>query len=283
VGLRNSYYAIFGVRLGAAAAGLYFRAYTLAIDYQKKVSVVMSQVGFPLLSRVQGSAEVDGMRRQMVRLLTLALFPALCLLTLTCPLVVPILFGPRWDGMIVPAQVLALGGAATLVIDAAGTTLMAAGRTRAILAFGVAHWVTYALTAYLVAPFGIVAVAVDAAIVHTAFILVAYALMQQGAQEGALRCLWRDVAPAGVSCLGLAALAVPAGAAVAAAQAPALIRLLAIAVAAAAGYLLALRLLFPEVARWSLATLERTMPERRGLRWAKQRLALVSAGARPAA
>lgn len=283
VGFRNSDYAIVGARLGAAAAGLYFRAYTLAIDYQKKVSVVMSQVGFPLLSRAQGSAEVHGMRRQMVRLLTLTLFPALCLLTLTCPLVVPILFGSRWDGMIVPAQVLALGGAATLVIDAAGTTLMAAGRTHAILLFGVAHWVTYALTAFLVAPLGITAVAVDAAVVHTAFILVAYGLMQQGAPEGALRCLWRDVAPAGISSLGLAAVAVPVSIAMAAAHVPALIQLLALTAAAAAGYLLALRLFFPEVSQWVLATIERTMPERRGLRWAKQRLALVCAGARPAA
>jgi O-antigen/teichoic acid export membrane protein len=282
VGFRNSDYAIVGARLGAAAAGLYFRAYTLAIDYQKKVSVVMSQVGFPLLSRAQGSAEVAGMRRQMVRLLTLTLFPALILLTLACPLLVPVLFGPRWEGMILPAQILALGGAATLVIDAVGTTLLAAGRTRAILAFGVSHWLVYALSAFVVAPLGIAAVAVDAAVVHTLFVLVAYVLMQQGAAEGPLRCLWRDVAPASVSCLGLAALALPTSFALSAAGTPAALRLLALTIAGAAGYLLALRLCFPAVAHWLLATLERTVPERRGLRWAKQRLALASAGARSA-
>ncbi len=277
VGFRNSDYAIVGARLGALAAGLYFRAYTLAIDYQKKVSVVMSQVGFPLLSRAQGSDAIAGMRRQMVRLLTLTLFPALCLLTLSCPLLVPFLFGPRWDGMIVPAQVLALGGAATLVIDAAGTTLMAAGRTRAILAFGVGHWLLYALTALLVAPLGITAVAIDAAVVHTLFTAIAYALMQRGQAEGPLRCLWRDVAPASVSCLGLGALGLPASLALQAAGTPALLALPAIALAAGAGYLAALRLCFPSVARWLLATVERTVPERRGLRWAKQRLAVAAA------
>lgn len=280
VAFRNSDYAIVGARLGALQAGLYFRAYTLAVDYQKKVSVVMGQVGFPLLSRAQGSGAIGSMRRQMVRLLTIVLFPALTLLAILCPLVVPVLFGQRWDGMIVPAQILALGGAATLVIDAAGTVLMAAGRTRAILAFGVGHWVAYAGTALLVAPLGIVAVAADAAVVHFVFLLVAYALMQRGGQEPALRCLWRDVAPAAVACLGLAAAALPSRLALSATGLPALLALGPVALAGAAGYMLALRLCFPRAAAQALSMIERALPERRGLRWAKQRLALACDGAR---
>lgn len=283
VGFRNSDYAIVGARLGALQAGLYFRAYTLAIDYQKKVSVVMSQVGFPLLSRAQGTARIEPMRRQMVRLLTIALFPALTLLAIVCPLLVPVLFGARWDGMIVPAQILAIGGAATLVIDAAGTVLMAAGRTRAILGFGIGHWAVYALSALVVAPLGIVAVAIDAAVVHGAFLLVAYALMQRHAAERALRCLWRDLAPAAISCVGLAAAALPGSLALAGAGLPAIAQLAGVTLLAAGGYLLTLRLCFPAVSRATLSIVERTVPERRGLRWAKQRLALAASAAPPAA
>ena len=38
-------------------AGYYFRAYNLAVEYQKKISIVMGQVGLPLLAR---SGERDG-------------------------------------------------------------------------------------------------------------------------------------------------------------------------------------------------------------------------------
>lgn len=282
VGFRNSDYAIVGARLGALQAGLYFRAYTLAIDYQKKVSVVMGQVGFPLLSRAQGTGTIESMRRQMVRLLTVTLFPALTLLAIVCPLVVPILFGSRWDGMIAPAQILALGGAATLAIDAAGTVLMAAGRTRAILGFGLGHWALYALSALIVSPLGIVAVAIDAAVVHSAFLLVAYALMQRDSAERALPCLWRDLAPATVGCIGLAAVAVPGSLLLAASGLPALAQLVGVTLLAAGGYLATLRICFPTVSRRLLSILERTVPERRGLRWAKQRLALAASAAPPA-
>lgn len=287
VGFRNSDYAIVGARLGALQAGLYFRAYTLAIDYQKKVSVVMSQVGFPLLSQAHRGDGVDrdvaaGLRHQMVMLLTLTLFPALCLLAIASPLLVPMLFGPRWQAMVVPAQILALGGAATLVIDAAGTTLMAAGRTRAILAFGVAHWLAYAGSVLLVCSLGIVAVAIAAAVVHSVFTILAYWLMQDGAGERPLRCLWRDVAPATISCVGLALAALPVSLALAETRLPAIVQLAVVAATGATGYLLALRVCFPATSHWLLLMLERMLPERRGLRWAKQRLALAATGARSA-
>lgn len=273
VGFRNSDYAIVGARLGALQAGLYFRAYTLAVDYQKKVSVVMSQVGFPLLSRTRSSAEMAEVRRQMVSLLTVVLFPLLSLLAITTPLVVPFLFGAQWNGMIVPAQILVLGGAATLVIDATAPVMLADGRTRAILGYGVAHWLVYALTAFAVSPLGIVAVAIDAALVHTAFLFVAYALMLHGSGQRPLRRLMDDILPATVSCIGLAAIVVPASLLIARSGAPALLQLAALAVLAAASYLITLRVCFPETSRSLLAIVSQVLPERRGLRWAKRRLA----------
>ena len=44
----------------------------------------------------------------------------------------------------VPTQILAAGGAATLTIDAAGSAFQATGRTRAMLGYGVAHFAVYA-------------------------------------------------------------------------------------------------------------------------------------------
>jgi Polysaccharide biosynthesis protein len=74
VGFSNVDYAIIGARLGALQTGLYFRAYTLAVEYQSKLGIVMGQVGFPVLSRTSSAAELAHLHRQMVRLLTIVVF-----------------------------------------------------------------------------------------------------------------------------------------------------------------------------------------------------------------
>ncbi len=220
IGFRNCDYAIVGARLGAFQAGLYFRAYTLGVEYQKKISKVMSSVGFPILSRTSSAGDMDDLRVRIVRLLTLLLFPLLALLAIVAPVFVPWLFGHAWTGAVRPTQILAIGGAATLVIDAAGAVLMAAGRPRALLGYGWAHFAVYGSTVFLVAPLGLTAVAIDAAVVHSLFLLVAYILMLRGSGQPPLRRLWNDVAPATVASGALVAVAWPASMALTAAHVP---------------------------------------------------------------
>ena len=50
-GFANGDYAVIAARLGTVAAGQYWRAYTLAVSYQSKVSILMQSMAFPLLSR----------------------------------------------------------------------------------------------------------------------------------------------------------------------------------------------------------------------------------------
>jgi lipopolysaccharide exporter len=278
-GFRNCDYAIIGARLGAFPAGLYFRSYTLAIDYQKKMSMVMGQVGFPVLARTKNAAELGELRRKMVRLLTILIFPLLALLAILAPVLIPFLFGPAWVGATVPTQILALGGAATLVIDAVGTVLMATGRARALLGYGVAHCMAYALTVLVVVQFGIVAVAIDAAVVHTLFLLVAYALMLRGSDECPLRCLWDDVAPATIACIGLAAVALPVSLGLSSVRPPAIVQLAAVGLIAVPAYLLTLRVCSRGAWRDLLVAVRRILPER-SLRMARP---FRQADARPAA
>jgi lipopolysaccharide exporter len=273
IGFRNVDYAIIGARLGALQTGLYYRAYTLAVEYQSKVSVVMTQVGFPVLARTRNPTELARLHHQMVRLLTIVLFPMLVLLAIGAPVLVPFLFGPRWAGAIVPVQILALGGASTLVINAVGTVLMATGRARALLGYGAAHFTVYGLTVLVIAPLGIVAIAIDAAVVHTAFLIVAYVVMLRDTAERPMQRLWDDVAPATVSCLGLVAAAVPASLALTAAQVSAAPWLAALGLIAVPPYLITLRLCFPATWRTQLAIIERILPWRVPLRGVRRRLA----------
>ena len=202
----------------------------------------------------------------MVRLLTALLFPLLVLLAIVAPVVIPWLFGPAWGPAIVPTQVLAIGGAATIVIDAVGAALMAGGRALALLGFGLGHFACYAAAVWVTAPFGLTAVAMSAAVVHSAFVVVAYFLMCWGVKERALHRIWQDVAPAGVSCVALAAAGVPASIGISAVDPPAVVYLLVVTLAAGPAYVTAMRVGFPET--WSLVsgTIRRLLP-----RWRPRR------------
>lgn len=273
IGFSNIDYAIIGARLGSVQTAMYFRAYTLAVEYQSKVSVVMNQVGFPVLARARNEGDLAELRGQMVRALTIVLFPLLALLAITAPLLVPLVFGRNWAPASTPVQILALGGAATLVINAVGTVLMAKGRTRALLGFGTAHFVTYGLAVLLVVSHGIVAVAAAAAVVHSAFVVVAYVLMLRGTGTRPLLRLWRDLAPAGLCCLALAAVTVPLKLALArTGGAPPIVQLLLLGGAGIAAYLAALRLLYPSIASRLRQIAGQILPGRDGLRWARRRL-----------
>ena len=259
-GFRNGDYAIIGARLGAAQAGFYWRGYQLAVEYQRKVSVVMTQVAFPVLSRTTGVEEMFALRRRMVRLLTVMLFPLLTTLVVVAPVLIPWLFGPAWEPAVVPTQILAGGGAATIVIDAVGSVLMAAGRTRALLGYGVAHFAVYACAVFFTTAYGLAAVSIAATATHGLFLVVAYRILLRDRPEPTFRFLWEDLSAATVSCLALAAVAIPVDLSMSVAGTAAPVRLIAVAVAGAAAYLGALRILFPDAAQDLLALVRRIVP-----------------------
>ncbi len=243
VGFRNCDYAIVSARLGALQAGYYFRAYMLAVEYVKKISIVMGQVGLPLLARA--GDEMSVLRGQMVRMLAILTFPMLAVLTITAPALVPWLFGAEWTPAVLPMQILAAGGASTILIDAIGVALMASGRPRALLGFGVGHFVAYALAVLVASRFGLAGVAAAASIVHTAFLGVAYTMLLRGTGRPLLRTMWAEVGPAIGACAGLVAVAVPVALGLSAAGAPALVQIALVTVAALGAYAATLRLCFP--------------------------------------
>lgn len=277
-GFRNGDYAIVGARLGTAQAGFYWRGYSLAVDYQRKISVVMSQMAFPVLARTAGHEEMFALRRRMVQLLTVVLFPLLAMLVLLAPVVVPWLFGPAWEPAVLPTQILAAGGASTLVIDTVGSALQAAGRARSMLGYGVAHFVVYAGAVFAVASHGVAAVAIAAAVVHTIFLVVAYQILLRGHEHSALRFLWEDVAAALVSCAGLVAVAGPTEWALRSVGAPVLVHLVLVGAAGAAGYLAVLRAVFRPAWDDLAAAVRRVVPERLRPGWTGRRQS-VAAGA----
>jgi O-antigen/teichoic acid export membrane protein len=261
-GFRNGDYAIVGAKLGVAQAGFYWRGFQLSVEYQGKVRAVMNQVAFPVLSRTAGMDELFHLRHRMVRLLTVVLFPALLTLVIVAPVLVPWLFGEAWEPAVVPTQILAGAGAATVVIDAVGTVLMASGRSRAMLGYGVAHFVVYAGAVLLVAGYGLAAISAAAVGVHLIFLFVAYEVMLRARAETTLSLLWRDIGAACGSCAGLAAVALPAYMLLDASGAPALLHIFIVSAVGAIAYLAVLRTAFGEAWRDLAAVLRRVLPAR---------------------
>ena len=260
-GFRNGDYAIVGARLGAAQAGFYWRGFQLAVEYQGKLSAVMNQVAFPVLSRTAGADEMFVLRRRMVRLLTVVLFPALVLLAVLAPVLVPWLFGPDWEPAVLPTQILAGAGAATVVIDAVGSVLMASGRSRAMLGYGVAHFAFYVGAVLIAAGHGLAAVSAAAVTVHLAFVVVAYQVLLHKRPERTLKFLWDDTSAAVCGSLALAAAAVPAHLALGQAVGP-LVHLVLVTFVGLSAYALALRLAFRSAWRDLLTLIRRILPAR---------------------
>jgi O-antigen/teichoic acid export membrane protein len=219
-------------------------------------------MAFPVLARAAGNDEMLALRRRMVIVLTTVLFPLLVLLALLAPTLVPWLFGPLWEPAVVPTQILAAGGAATLVIDAVGSAVMAQGRSKALLGYGVAHFAVYAGAVFAVASRGLVAVAIAAAVVHAVFLVVAYQLLLGGRGMRALRALWEDLAAAASSSIGLACAAGAVAWLLSPQDVPALVYMTAVALAGAIAYLLILGTLFPTAFADLAAVVRRVAPGR---------------------
>ena len=84
-GFRNGDYAIIGAKPGVAQAGFYWRGYQLSVEYQRKISVLMGTMAFPMLARTQDAEQLHALRRRMVQLMTVVLFPLLVMLAMLAP------------------------------------------------------------------------------------------------------------------------------------------------------------------------------------------------------
>jgi PST family polysaccharide transporter len=209
--------------------------------------------------------------------MTVLMFPLLALLSVTAPVVVPWVFGHQWEPAVAPTQVLAIGGASALLIDSVGATLMAAGRARTLLVSGWAHFAAYGIAVLIAVPFGLVAVAVAASLVHTAFVFVVYALMLRGTGESVRGRIWGDVGPALTSTAALVAASVPVSIAMTGLHAPPAINFAAIAAAGGCAYIVALRTLFTPTWESFVRFTLHLMPA-----WARPRRRTIRVSASPA-
>ena len=243
-GFRNVDYVILGAKLGAAQLGFYWRAFQLGVEYQRKVSSIMARVALPVYSRSETMERMRALRSRIVRVQATVIVPALALLMAVGPVLIPWLFGDRWQPSVVPAQILAGAGMAVALYTGTGPLLLAAGRPSAMLAFNLVRLAIYAAAVLFAAPHGLTAVSIAVTAVMIAQLVAAQHLLLGRLMGIPMRSLWHDAGPAVVSSVALLVVAVPLTRLTDDAGLPAPLTVLVAAGAGTGAYLAALRALF---------------------------------------
>jgi O-antigen/teichoic acid export membrane protein len=243
IGTRNIDYAILGSMLAPAMVGFYYRAFTIGVEYERKVSGIVTRIAFPVYSRTEDHEHLREVRRRIVRLNATVIFPLLAFFIVVAPVAVPWLFGARWEPAVELAQILAVAGMAMTLQSTITPLVLAAGKPRSLMVFSVFEMVVYAGMLLLAASGGdLVVICICVATFRVVALLASYGLLLGKVLESSLGELLRDAGAALAACLALVAVALPVRVYL---DAPALPLLVACAAVGFPAYAAALRLISP--------------------------------------
>jgi teichuronic acid exporter len=146
--------------LGQAALGLYGMAWTLAnIPLEKIVSLVSTLIP-AYLARVQTDlAALRNYVRVLTEAIALAMFPATIGLALVARDAVPLVMGPKWNGMVAPLEVLCVYAAFRSVVSLLPKVLIAVGNARFVMRVEVSGLVLMPIAFYIGSHWGITGIA----------------------------------------------------------------------------------------------------------------------------
>jgi lipopolysaccharide exporter len=270
VGYGNVDYLILGAKLSPAQVGFYYRAYTLGVQYESKISDIIARVAFPVYSRTESADHMRAVRSRVVRINAAVIYPILALFIALAPEFVPWLFGQRWEPAVLPAQILAVAGMARMINNGTPPLLLAAGRPRTLLAFNLCRLGVLAIAVLATASYGLVAVCIAVAGFQVVTLIASYGLMLSRVVGVTLRQLGADLTPALSASAIMLAAALPLTAAISATGASSPTTIAVVTALGAPVYLVALRLLSP--ASWSDLRLLTQKVLRRGERRRAPRL-----------
>lgn len=156
-------YFVVGRWLNSAALGLYTRAFTLVHQPLAQVSGILSPVLFPAFSQMQNDpSRARDVYLRIVSLVSMVCWPALVLLAVTAPELVPVVFGKQWFGSIIPIQVMALSGLLRPIFNPSGALIKAFGRVYQEMWLQMFYALTLAAGALIGVRWGIIGVSAGA-------------------------------------------------------------------------------------------------------------------------
>jgi PST family polysaccharide transporter len=165
---RNGDNVVVGRYFGAETLGLYTRAYSLMNLPFTYAAGVMSAVLFPTLSQLQEEpARLQRAYLLMTRLTATVSAPVMGTMAIAAPHLIVSVYGPQWNGTVVPLQILCAFGYFRALYHIGGIVVQSAGRVYGEVRNQIAYAVMVIVGALMGARFGIsgVAWAVGVAIV----------------------------------------------------------------------------------------------------------------------
>lgn len=196
IAYRNVDYAILGARLPATIVGYYYRAFTVGVEYERRLSAIVARIAFPIYTRTEDPARRLMLRLRIVRTNVVLVYPMLTLFIALAPSLVPWLFGPRWVPAVVPAQILAIAGMASCVRNLHSPTVLAAGHPRAMSIFSIIEAVLYGVSVLVASSYGLTVVCIVVSAFQVASLLLAYVILLHVTADIPRTQILHDLGPA---------------------------------------------------------------------------------------
>ncbi len=242
---RNVDYMILGARLPSVMVGFYYRAFTVGVEYERRLSGIVGRIVLPVYTRTEDPARRLALRMRIVRVNVVLVYPMLALFIALAPTLMPWLFGPQWVPAVLPAQILAVAGMASCVRNLHPPTVLAAGRPTAMSVFAGAETLAYAATVWVASSHGLTLICVAVSGFQIVSLLLAYTVLLPATVGLRRTQLIRDLGPAVLASTPLLLVAMALRRALAQ-EVPVPVLLVMAGAAGGAVYLLALRALSKE-------------------------------------
>ena len=112
------------------------------------------RIAFPIYSRTQDRDELRALHQRATRLQAVTIFPLLGLLIVAAPVLVPVVFGPAWEGAVLPSQILAGAGMVAAILVGYPQVMLAVGKPKVLLRFNIGMLSAYIVASIVSAPYG---------------------------------------------------------------------------------------------------------------------------------
>lgn len=256
VGYHNIDYIILSIKMSTLQVGYYWRAFSLAVDYQQKVGLLLLRFALPLYTRARSDVEKRQLRVRIGRLQAALIYPLLTLLIVLAPVLVPWLFGPQWRPSIVPTQILAAAGMLAAFRALAGPFMLTIGQPQALAQFNFPAMAFYGVVVVVTAHLGLLAVCWGALGTEVMLACCAWRFLLHRRGGVPITDVVRELGPPTLASLLAASVCVPLLTALRDAGVPSVGILVGVGAAGTAVYAVAVRVCFPST--WTDLLMVRT-------------------------
>lgn len=170
----NVDYIMVGRLLGPEALGIYVVAWQLMVAPMSRINPILGRVAFPIFARKQ--TDDSALRRGYIefsKLVAAITLPIMVLAAATAPVLVPVLFGPKWNSAIPLIEIFVLLGLFRTLSSIVDSVVLAKGRADIGFKLSVALAAVSTVAFWLAAQHGLQVMAwVEAAVSALFFFIV---------------------------------------------------------------------------------------------------------------